>query len=79
MAKTSIRHPITGWEYAVDPTGLVRVSDTASGRYGLFDSDGGWHGGEIRDIDLQVVGWIGRTPEARRRREAAQDGEGGLQ
>lgn len=71
MAKTSMKHPISGWLYEVDPSGLVRVSDPESGRYGLFDSDGEWFDGEIRDIDLQIVGWMGRTPEARRLRELA--------
>jgi len=71
MAKTSMKHPISGWLYQVDPSGLVRVSDPESDRFGLFDSDGVWFEGEIRDIDLQIVGWMGRTAEARRLREAA--------
>jgi hypothetical protein len=72
MAKTALRHPLNGMLYAIDPpTGLVRVSDPDSERYGLFDSDGVWYEGEIRDVDLQIAGWVGRTPEARRLRAAA--------
>jgi len=67
MSKTSIKHPLTGFTYEVDATGLVRVSDPGSDRYGLFDSDAVWVEGDIRDVDLQVIGWIGRTPEAKRR------------
>jgi len=67
MAKTSMKHPLTGLLYEVDETGLVRVSDPESDRYGLFNSDAVWFEGEIRDVDLQIVGWMGRTPEAKRR------------
>jgi len=67
MSKTSMKHPITGLMYEVDATGLVRVSDPDAARYGLFTSDAVWVEGEIRDVDLQVVGWMGRTPEAKRR------------
>ena len=72
MDKSSIKHPITGFLYAVDTTGLVRVTDPGSDRFGLFDSDAVWFEGEIRDVDLQIIGWMGRTPEARRRRQEAQ-------
>jgi len=71
MAKTSLKHPITGLLYEIDESGLVRVSDTDDGRFGLFDSDAVWFEGEIRDVDLQIVGWLGRLPEARRRRSLA--------
>jgi hypothetical protein len=72
MDKSSIKHPITGLLYAVDVTGLVRVTDPESDRFGLFDSDAVWFEGEIRDVDLQIIGWMGRTPEARRRQQEAQ-------
>ena len=74
MAKTSMKHPITGFSYEVDASGLVRVSDPESDHYGLFTSDAVWVEGEIRDVDLQVVGWIGRTPEAKRRLAANNPG-----
>ena len=64
------KHPITGYTYAVNEVGLVRVDDPATGRYGVFDERGNWSEGEIRDIDMQAVGWVGRTPEARALREA---------
>jgi hypothetical protein len=58
--------------YEVDASGLVRVSNPDTGAYGLFSSDAVWFEGEIRDVDLQIVGWMGRTPEAKRRLAAAQ-------
>ena len=74
MAKTSMKHPLTGLLYEVDPTGLVRVSDPETGKFGLFNSDAVWFDGEIRDVDLQVIGWMGRTPEAKRRLAAESAG-----
>ncbi len=74
MAKTSMKHPLTGLTYEVDASGLVRVSDPDTGRYGLFTSDAVWVEGEIRDVDLQVIGWMGRTPEAKRRLAAQNAG-----
>jgi hypothetical protein len=46
------------------------VSDPATGLYGVFDSTGRWYEGEIRDADMQALGWVGRSPEARAIREA---------
>lgn len=64
------RHPISGCIYSVNPEGLVNVSDPATGQYGVFDSTGRWYEGEIRDADMQALGWVGRSPEARAIREA---------
>jgi hypothetical protein len=69
MAKV-YNHPISGYVYAVNEVGLVRVDDPKTGRYGVFDDKGVWHEGEIRDVDFQILGWVGRTPEARALREA---------
>ena len=32
--------------------------------------NGVWYEGEIRDVDFQALGWVGRTPEARALRQA---------
>ena len=69
MAK-EYRHPISGCVYTVNPDGRVRVTDPATGKYGVFDSRGVWFEGEIRDVDMQALGWVGRSPEARAIREA---------
>jgi hypothetical protein len=69
MAKV-YNHPISGYVYSVNEVGLVRVEDPATGLFGVFDDKGVWYEGEIRDVDFQILGWVGRTPEARALREA---------
>jgi hypothetical protein len=69
MAKV-YNHPITGLVYSVNEVGLVDVRDPKSESYGVFDDKGVWFEGDIRDIDFQVLGWVGRTPEARALRQA---------
>ena len=69
MAKV-YHHPITGLVYSVNEVGLVDVRDPRTGAHGVFDDHGVWFEGEIRDVDIQILGWVGRTPEARARREA---------
>jgi hypothetical protein len=69
MAK-EYRHPISGCIYTVNAQGLVNVHDPKTGQNGVFDSRGVWFEGEIRDVDMQALGWVGRSPEARAIREA---------
>lgn len=69
MAK-AYNHPITGLVYSVNEVGLVDVRDPKTNAYGVFDDNGVWFEGEIRDVDFQALGWVGRTPEARALREA---------
>jgi hypothetical protein len=61
----SMKHPVTGFVYALTDDGRVQVSDPASDRFGIFDSTGRWFSGEIRDADPQILGWVGRLPAAR--------------
>ena len=68
MAKV-YHHPITGLIYSVNEVGLVDVRDPKTGAYGVFDDKGVWFEGEIRDVDFQVLGWVGRIPAARALRE----------
>lgn len=63
-------HPISGYVYSINEVGLVRVEDPKTGRYGVFDDKGIWYEGELIDPDFQILGWVGRNPEARARREA---------
>jgi hypothetical protein len=67
MAKV-YNHPITGYVYSINEVGLVRVDDPKTGRHGVFDDKGIWYEGEIIDPDFQILGWVGRNPEARARR-----------
>ena len=69
MAK-AYHHPISGLVYSVNEVGLVDVRNPATGEYGVFDDHGVWFEGTIRDVDFQILGWVGRTPEARALREA---------
>jgi len=64
MAK-SMKHPLSGFIYALTDDGRVEVSDPDTGRVGIFDSTGRWYSGEIEDADPQILGWVGRLPEAR--------------
>lgn len=61
----SMRHPLTGFVYALTAEGRVEVRDPESDRYGIFDATGRWFAGEIRDADPQILGWVGRHPTAR--------------
>lgn len=69
MAK-AYHHPISGLVYSVNEVGLVDVRNPQTGEYGVYDDHGVWYEGTIRDVDFQILGWVGRTPEARARREA---------
>ena len=65
-------HPITGLIYSVNEVGLVMVQDPKTDSYGVFDDKGVWFEGDIRDVDFQVLGCVGRTQEARALRQANQ-------
>ena len=56
MAKV-YNHPISGYVYTLNEVGLVRIEDPKTE-------------GELIDPDYQILGWVGRTPEARALREA---------
>ena len=49
-------HPITKALYEQDGDGNVRV--THRGRVGVFSADGRWIGGELRESDPHLCGWI---------------------
>jgi hypothetical protein len=65
-------HPLTKVVYSLTPEGLVQVHDPKAGLTGLFDSHGRWQSGELRDADIQVCGWVGRTAEIKRLRATEQ-------
>lgn len=64
------KHPISGYLYSLNDSGLVEVVDPATDRRGVFDDKGTWFEGELRDVDFQILGWVGRHPEARRLRDS---------
>jgi hypothetical protein len=51
------RHPFTGWMYEQDGNGNVKVT-TKDGREGIFDLDGRWISGTLRECDPQCCHWI---------------------
>jgi hypothetical protein len=61
----SMKHPLTGFVYALTADGRVEVRDPNSGRVGVFDASGRWFSGEIREADPQILGWVGRHPQGR--------------
>jgi hypothetical protein len=51
------RHPFTKWLYEATGDGTVRVTAT-DGRIGIFDIDGRWIEGTLREADGQVCHWV---------------------
>ena len=52
------RHPFTGWLYEPDGEGNIKVT-TNDDRSGIFDLDGRWITGTLRECDGQVCHWVG--------------------
>ena len=51
-----MKHPFTRALYTCTPEGNIRVE--SDGKTGLFQSDGQWIEGELREADPQFCGWI---------------------
>ncbi len=60
------RHPFSGWLYEPAGNGTVRVTAT-DGRVGVFDLDGRWQSGTLRECDPQVCHWVGGPTYANHR------------
>ena len=52
-----LRHPLSGALYTLREDGRVQVE--LEGRVGVFQADGRWHSGELRQADLHMLGWVG--------------------
>jgi len=52
-----IVHPFTKALYEQDGQGRIRV--TLGGRVGIFQADGRWVEGDLRECDPQLCGWVG--------------------
>jgi hypothetical protein len=61
----SMKHPLSGFVYALADDGRVEVRDPNSERFGIFDATGRWYAGDIREADPQILGWVGRHPQGR--------------
>jgi len=52
-----IVHPFTKALYEQDGQGRIRV--TLGDRVGIFQTDGRWVEGDLRECDPQLCGWVG--------------------
>lgn len=52
-----IVHPFTKALYEQDGNGRIRV--TQGDKVGIFEVDGRWVDGELRQCDPQLCGWVG--------------------
>lgn len=69
-----LRHPLSGAVYSARDDGKVEV-EAKDGRRGLFEPDGTWISGELREADAHFAGFIG-GPALRPRRDSTA-GNGG--
>jgi len=53
----TIKHPLSGAVYDLTGDGLVRVT-CRTGVVGIFDREGRWQSGELRQADPHVCVWI---------------------
>ena len=53
-----LRHPFTGATYAHRDDGTILVTAT-DGRTGIFQRNGKWVSGALRECDAQLCGWVG--------------------
>ena len=53
-----LRHPFTGATYSRMDDGHILVTN-ADGRTGVFQRNGKWISGEVRECDAQLCGWVG--------------------
>ena len=65
----SIRHPLSGALYDLQPDGTVRVE--MDGKVGIFAADGKYVSGEIYNADPHMCVWIGGRDLPSRSRHAA--------
>ena len=64
MSSGGLRHPFGGALYIRTEEGNIRIED--EGRTGLFQSDGQWIEGELREADPQFCGWVAGSRVVRR-------------
>ena len=73
----TIKHPLSGAIYDLTSDGLIRV-ESRTGAVGIFDKDGRWQSGELRQADPHLCVWIGgRELENRFQQAAAALNESG--
>ena len=66
----TIKHPLSGALYDLTDDGAIEV--TKNGKRGLFDDQGIWLEGEIRQADAHLCLWIAGKQLPNRFQQAAQ-------
>ena len=73
---SGVRHPFTNALY--EPAGDGTVKVTLAGRTGQFTNEGRWLGGELREADPHLCGWVaGRRMTSHRVTEKANSAGNG--
>lgn len=54
-----VRHAFTGHIYELVGDGEVKVTDPETGAEGIFDAQGEWRAGSIRNADFHMLRHIG--------------------
>jgi len=70
----SIRHPLSGALYDLEPNGVIRVTGHDA-KSGLFRADGTYIKGDVYFADPHLCGWIGARDFPSRYRDARPDRE----
>lgn len=52
-------HPFSGDRYVRNDDGTITVTSVKRGTVGVFQRNGKWVSGELREADAQVCGWMG--------------------
>ena len=56
-AAAGLHHPFSGALYELEDDGNVRVTDK-DGSWGLFQPNGRWVRGTVRESDAQLCNWV---------------------
>lgn len=64
----SIRHPLSGALYDLEPSGAIRVTGR-DGKSGLFRADGTYLNGDVYFADPHLCLWIGGRDLSSRHRD----------
>ena len=59
-----LKHPLTKLLYICTSDGKIRVEDGK--KHGLFNRDGSWIEGELREADPHFCGWVAGDRVTRR-------------
>lgn len=67
----TLKHPLSGATYDLLDDGFIRV-ESRTGVVGIFDKDGRWQSGELKQCDPHMCVWIGGKELLNRFQAAAE-------